>query len=57
VDRLITEPAVSRHPVVAALMYRYVKRVLAHATNVVTAIVMPIDKLDFFDEDKETRGP
>ena len=55
VDELIANPGSSGHPVVAALMYRYTKRVLAHATNIVTAIVMPLDKLDFFDEDRESR--
>lgn len=33
------------------LAYRYFKRVTSHAANVVTALVMPLDKLDFFDED------
>ena len=33
-----------------ALAYRYLKRVTSHASNVVTALVMPLDKLDFFDE-------
>lgn len=30
------------------LSYRYFKRVASHAANVVTSIVMPVDKLDFF---------
>ena len=34
-----------------ALASRYFKRVTAHAGNVVTSVVMPLDKLDFFDED------
>lgn len=29
------------------LAYRYLKRVIAHASNIVTSIVMPLDKLDF----------
>ena len=29
------------------LTYRYLKRVIAHASNIVTSIVMPVDKLDF----------
>jgi phosphate transport system protein len=33
-----------------ALAYRYFKRVTSHAANVVTSLVMPLDKLDFFDE-------
>jgi phosphate transport system protein len=34
-----------------ALAYRYFKRVVAHAMNIITSVVMPFDKLDFFDED------
>lgn len=30
------------------LTYRYFKRVASHAANVVTSIVMPVDKLDYF---------
>ncbi len=33
-----------------ALTLRYFKRVASHVSNVVTALVMPLDKLDFFDE-------
>ncbi len=33
-----------------ALAFRYFKRVASHMANVVTALVMPLDKLDFFDE-------
>ena len=35
----------------SALTYRYFKRVTSHAANVVTSLVVPLDKLDFFDED------
>lgn len=31
----------------AALAYRYFKRVVSHASNIVTALVVPLDKLDF----------
>ncbi|MCZ6596099.1 MAG: hypothetical protein O7B99_00505 [Planctomycetota bacterium] len=33
-----------------ALALRYFKRVTSHVSNVVTSLVMPLDKLDFFDE-------
>jgi len=36
--------------VARALAYRYLKRVVAHLTNVLTAVVSPVDKLDEFDE-------
>ncbi|MEE9391557.1 MAG: PhoU domain-containing protein [Planctomycetota bacterium] len=36
--------------VVQALGARHMKRIAAHAKNIVTSVVMPIDKLDYFDE-------
>lgn len=39
------------HAVPRALMYRYLKRVVAHTTNLLSAVVMPVDRLDYFDED------
>lgn len=42
-------------PVARALAYRYLKRVVAHLMNVLSAVVMPVDKLDYFDEDPEDR--
>jgi phosphate uptake regulator len=37
-----------RNVVGPALAYRYFKRVASHAGNVVTSIVMPLDKLDYY---------
>jgi len=34
------------------LAYRYFKRVASHAGNIVTSLVVPVDKLDYFDEPK-----
>ncbi len=36
--------------VAAALTFRHLKRIVAHSKNITTSIVMPMDKLDFFDE-------
>lgn len=33
-----------------ALLYRYLKRVVAHTTNLLSAVLMPVDRLDYFDE-------
>jgi phosphate transport system protein len=41
--------------VARALAARYIKRIVAHLTNVLSAVVMPIDRLDYFDEDPEDR--
>ncbi|MEX2583103.1 MAG: PhoU domain-containing protein [Gemmatimonadota bacterium] len=42
-------------PVPRALAHRYLKRVVAHLMNLLSAVVMPLDRLDYFDEDPEDR--
>ncbi len=55
VNRMVgTEPGTSQ-PALSALAYRYHKRVMAHLQNIVTSIFMPVDQLDYFDEDKASR--
>ncbi len=34
------------------LAYRYFKRVVSHTGNIVSSLVVPLDKLDYFDEPK-----
>jgi len=41
--------------VARALALRYFKRIVAHLTNVLSSIVMPLDRIDYFDEDPEDR--
>jgi phosphate transport system protein len=41
--------------VARALALRYLKRIVAHLTNVLSSIVMPLDRIDYFDEDPEDR--
>lgn len=41
--------------VARALAYRYLKRVVAHLMNLLSSVIMPLDKLDYFDEDPEDR--
>ncbi|GGI05019.1 PhoU domain-containing protein [Egicoccus halophilus] len=41
--------------VARALMFRYLKRIVAHLMNVLSAVVVPVDRLDYFDEDPEDR--
>lgn len=41
--------------VARALLYRYINRIIAHLMNVMTAVVMPLDRLDYWDEDKMDR--
>ncbi len=45
----------AREAVPRALLYRYFKRITAHLMNVLTSLVMPIDRLDYYDEDKADR--
>ena len=58
-DALVSELVHSTGPalyaVPRALLYRFLKRVTAHSLNVVSAVVMPVDRLDYFDEDVEDR--
>ena len=48
-----TEAAVTAVP--KALLFRFLKRVSAHSSNVVSAVIMPVDQLDYFDESEDTR--
>jgi phosphate uptake regulator len=58
-DDLIAEQLRSDKPareaVPRALLYRYFKRITAHLMNILTSLVMPIDRLDYYDEDKADR--
>ncbi len=51
----LTSTASSHEAVAIALVYRYVNRITAHLMNVMTAVVMPVDRLDYWDEDKMDR--
>jgi len=42
--------------VARALLYRYLKRITAHVMNVLTSLVMPVHRLDFYDEKKSDRA-
>jgi phosphate uptake regulator len=41
--------------VAKALYYRYLKRITAHVMNLMTALVLPIDQLDYYDEAVDDR--
>ena len=55
VERLLEDDPGTTQPAATALCYRYYKRVVAHLLNIITSLVMPVDRLDYFDEDKATR--
>ena len=44
------QPAVTR-----ALYYFYLERITAHVMNLMTALVLPVDQLDYYDEAKDDR--
>lgn len=58
-DRLMKAAYRSEGPasdaVARALYYRYLKRITAHVMNLMTSLVMPIDRLDYYDEAPEDR--
>jgi phosphate uptake regulator len=55
VSDLVTGRIGEPYAVAYALTYRYLKRIVAHLMNVLSAVVMPIDRLDYFDADPEDR--
>ena len=56
VNELVHSTGQALQAVPRALLYRFLKRVTAHSLNVVSAVVMPVDRLDYFDEDVEDRA-
>ncbi len=56
VSELVKEEHPDRQAVAVALTHRYLKRIVAHGMNVLSAVVMPVDRLDYFDEDPEDRS-
>jgi phosphate uptake regulator len=56
VSALVTGARQDPQAVAIALANRYFKRIVAHLMNLLSSVVMPIDRLDYFDEDPEDRG-
>jgi phosphate uptake regulator len=55
VSALVRNDEPGTQSVARVLTHRYLKRVIAHLMNVLSSVVMPLDKLDYFDEDPEDR--
>lgn len=55
VEDLINSQRRGNYAVPRALYFRHTKRVVAHLMNVLSSVVMPLDQLDYFDEDRATR--
>lgn len=56
VRELVESDIPARMGVPRALFYRYMKRIAAHLMNVLSAVVMPVDRLDYYDENQEDRA-
>jgi phosphate uptake regulator len=56
VSRLVRGDDTASQPVARALAYRYLKRIVAHLMNLLSAVVMPLDQLDYFILDPEKRS-
>jgi phosphate transport system protein len=55
IDRLLDDELGCRQAVSYTLLARYLKRVAAHLANIASSTVMPLHKLDFFDEKWHTK--
>jgi phosphate uptake regulator len=52
IDTLLADEGDAPQPVASALTYRQVSRILANLVNIVSAVVMPLDRLDYPDDDE-----
>jgi Na+/phosphate symporter len=55
VTELVRSTDAGGQAVARALAHRYLKRVVAHLMNLLSAVVMPLHSIDFFYEDPEDR--
>jgi len=49
-SRLVKDNLPCREAVLYTLLARYLKRISAHLSNIASSVVMPLHKLDYFDE-------
>jgi len=52
VDDLLRSELSTREAVLLALTARYLKRIALHLTNIASSVVMPLHRLDYFDEER-----
>ncbi len=57
VSALVKGEDVNEQAVARALAYRYLKRVVAHLMNLMSAVVMPLDQIDYYIQDPEKNIP
>lgn len=51
---LVRSEAPGTESVPRALYYRFLKRIVSHLANVLTSVVMPLDRIDYYKESKST---
>jgi phosphate uptake regulator len=51
IDDLLEAELPTREAVLLALAARYLKRIALHLTNIASSVVMPLHRLDYFDEE------
>ena len=55
VDEMMASQGSARDAVSRALLCRYLKRITAHLMNVISSLVMPVHRRDYYDEKKSDR--
>ena len=56
VSTLIRQDPPEPQAVPRALAHRFLKRIVAHLMNLLSAVIMPMDQLDYFEVDPEDRS-
>jgi phosphate uptake regulator len=51
IDELLEDELPTREAVLLTLTARYLKRMALHLTNIASSVVMPLHRLDYFDEE------
>ena len=51
IDALLCDELTTREAVLLALVSRYLKRIALHLTNIASSVVMPLHRLDYYDEE------
>ena len=52
VQKFVMSTFPSKEVAPRALFYRYIKRLSAHLANILSSVVMPVDRLDFYNPEK-----
>lgn len=57
IDELLAERLPAPQPAASALTYRHLARIVANLLNIVSAVVVPLDQLDYPTRAPEAEGP